>query len=223
MLLYVDDIVLTASSLALLRSITTRLSTVFDMKDMGPLHYFWGISVTRSSSSLHLSQRKYALDILEHASMVECNPCRSPYDTSSKLSTSPSGVAVDATLYRSLAGALQYLTFTSPDICYAVQQVCMFMHDPRAPRMAALKRILRYLEGTLDYGLFIFPSCDFRLIAYSDADWVGCPNTRCSTSSYCVYLGANLISWSSKQKASISRFSAEAGYRACCSRVTCIL
>lgn len=101
----------------------------------------------------------------------------------------------DPTVYRSLAGALQNLTFTRPDLCYAVQQIFLFMHDPLALRLAALKRIICYLEGTLRHGLLIHPSKDFSLTAYSDADWAGCPDTRRSTSGYCVFLGNNLISW----------------------------
>nr|GEZ99454.1 ribonuclease H-like domain-containing protein [Tanacetum cinerariifolium] len=84
-------------------------------------------------------------------------------------------------VYQSLAGSLQYLTFTRPDINYAVQQVCLYMHDPREPHFSALKRILRYVQGTLDYGLQLFSSTTDSLIAYSDADWAGCPTTRRST------------------------------------------
>ncbi|KAJ9559625.1 hypothetical protein OSB04_004785 [Centaurea solstitialis] len=119
----------------------------------------------------------------------------------------------DTTLYRSLAGALQYLTFTRPDIAYAVQQVCLFMHDPRLPHLNALKRILRYLKGTLSHGLHLKVSAVDRLVAYSDVDWAGCPNTRRSTSGFCVYLGDNLVSWSSKRQHVVSRSSAEAEYR----------
>ncbi|GJX86410.1 ribonuclease H-like domain-containing protein [Tanacetum coccineum] len=111
------------------------------------------------------------------------------------------------------SGALQYLTFTRPDISYAVQQVCLFMHDPREPHLSALKRILRYVRGTLSYGLQLYSSTTSSLVAYSDADWAGCPTTRRSTSGYCVFLGNNLLSWSSKRQFTLSRSSAEAEYR----------
>ena len=88
------------------------------------------------------------------------------------------------------------------------------MHDPREPHLAALKRILRYIRGTLHLGLELRPSSVEDIIAYSDADWAGCPNTRKSTSGYAVFLGDNLISWSSKRQSTISRSSAEAEYRA---------
>ena len=134
-------------------------------------------------------------------------------DTKPKLSATSSSPFEDPTLYRSLAGALQYLTFTRPDISYAVQQVCLFMHDPRVEHVAALKRIVRYIQGTLDYGLHLYPSSCSTLISYTDADWGGCPDTRRSTSGYCVFLGDNLISWSAKRQPTLSRSSAEAEYR----------
>ncbi|GJX79318.1 ribonuclease H-like domain-containing protein [Tanacetum coccineum] len=122
-------------------------------------------------------------------------------------------LVTDPTLYRSLAGGLQYLTFTRPNISYAVQQVCLYMHDLREPHLAALKRILRYVRGTLGFGLQLYASSTISLIAYSDADLAGCPATRRSTSGYCVFLGNNLLSWSSKRQHMLSRSSAEAEYR----------
>ncbi|GJW13974.1 ribonuclease H-like domain-containing protein [Tanacetum coccineum] len=141
LLLYVDDIILTASSTTLLQHLINSLHHEFDMTDLGALNYFLGISVVRHSTGLFLSQQKYALQLLERAHMVNCNPSRTPVDTESKLG--PDGVSVqDPTLYRSLAGGLQYLTFTRPDLSYAVQQIYLYMHDPREPHLAALKRIL---------------------------------------------------------------------------------
>ena len=113
-----------------------------------------------------------------------------PVDTNPKLAADGPPVQ-DALDFRSLTGALQYLTFTRPDI--AVQQVCLHMHDPREPQLAALKRILRYVKGTLHLGL-LRPSSQSELTVYSDADWAGCPDTRKSTSGYAVFLGDNLVS-----------------------------
>nr|GEV02241.1 ribonuclease H-like domain-containing protein [Tanacetum cinerariifolium] len=156
--------------------------------------------------------RKYAMEILERAHMVGCNPSRTPVDTESKLRDGGTPV-VNPTLYRSLAGSLQYLTFTRPDITYVVQQVCLYMHDPWEPHFSSLKWILRYVQGTLDYGLQLFSSTTDSLITYSDADWAGCLTMRRSTSGYCVFLGNNLLSWSSKRQPTLSRSSAEAEYR----------
>nr|GEV14712.1 zinc finger, CCHC-type [Tanacetum cinerariifolium] len=138
-----------------------------------------GVSVTRDSSRLFLSQKKYALEILDRAHMANCNPSRTPIDTESKLG-SDSDPVFYLTLYRSLA---------------------------------ALKRILRCVCGALDYELQLFSSSTIELVAYSDANWDGCPTTRRSTSGYYVFIGNNLLSWSSKHQPTISRSSAEAEYR----------
>jgi hypothetical protein len=115
-----------------------------------------------------------------------------------KVSTTDGVPVADASDFCSLAGALQYLTFARPDIAYVVQQVCLHMHDPREPHLAALKHILRYIRGTLQFGLLLRPYSCSDLVVYTDADWAGCPDTRKSTSDYAVFLGDNLISWSSK-------------------------
>ena len=125
--------------------------------------------------------------------MSACKPCSTPVDLHSKLSADGPPVA-DSTHYRSLAGALQYLTFTRPDIAYVVQQICLYIHDPREPHLAALKRILRYLQGTLSLGLTLRPSSPVELVVYTDADRAGCLDTCRSTYGYAVFLGNNLVS-----------------------------
>ncbi|XP_021749400.1 uncharacterized protein LOC110715135 [Chenopodium quinoa] len=182
-LLLYVDDILATSSDRLRTGIISQLKTEFPMSDLGPLSYFLGIVITQKPSYLLLSQEKSG------------PPFRDP------------------TLYRSLASALQYLTFTRPDISYAVQQVCLFMHDPREPHYEALKRILRYVQGTIDHGLHLYPIVSHRLITYTDANWGGCPDTRRSTSGYCCFLGDNLVSWSTKRQHTLSKSSAEAEYR----------
>ncbi|GKC91482.1 ribonuclease H-like domain-containing protein [Tanacetum coccineum] len=113
--------------------------------------------------------------------MRNCHSCMTPIDTESNLRDNGTLVS-DPTFYRILDGALKYLTFTRPDLSYAVQQVCLYMHDPREPHFAALKRILRYVRDTLAYGLQLYSSSASSLVAYSDADWAGCATTRHSTS-----------------------------------------
>ncbi|GJT79123.1 ribonuclease H-like domain-containing protein [Tanacetum coccineum] len=156
----------------LLKQIISSLHVEFSMTDLGPLNYFLGISAQRTSSGLFLSQTKYACEVLERAGMMNCNPCKTPADTDSKLG--PDGDLVsDLALYRSLVGSLQ----------------------------------------TLNHELQLYISSTSQLIAYSDADWAGCPTTRWSTSDYCIFLGDNLITWSSKRQHVTSRSSAEAEYR----------
>nr|GEV61359.1 putative receptor-like protein kinase At4g00960 [Tanacetum cinerariifolium] len=169
------------------------------------------LSILLPQLSQPVFSKKYACEIFERANMVNCNPSRTLVDTDSKLG--PEGFAVqDPTLYRSLAGGLQYLTFTRPDLSYAVQQIYLYMHDPREPHFAAFKRILRYVRGTVDFGLQLYAFATTSLVRYTDADWAGCPSTRRSTFGYYVFLGDNLLSWSSKRQHTISRSSAEAEY-----------
>ena len=168
------------------------------MNDLGELHHFLGMNVQRTGSGLLLSQRQYMMKILQRAGMSDSKPCAMPVDTNPKLSADDGVLVSDPTDFRSLAGALQYLTFTRPDIAYAFRQVCLHMHDPREPPLAALKWILRYDWGTLHLGLLLRPSAQSDLVVYSDADWAGCPDTCKSTSGYATFFGDNLISWSSK-------------------------
>nr|GEU39765.1 hypothetical protein [Tanacetum cinerariifolium] len=174
-----------------------------------PTHLF--SSFTRGQAWLTYYY-EYATEILERAQILNCNPCRTPDDTEKKLGPEESPVT-DPTSYHSLAEALQYLTFTRPDLSYAVQHLCLYMHDPREPHLNAMKRILRYLRGTTNLGLQLFWSTTLQLIAYSDADWAGCPATHRTTSRYRVFLGDNLLTWSSKHQDMLSRSSAEAKYR----------
>jgi hypothetical protein len=126
LLLYVDNIILTASSSTLLQAIMGRLHSEFAMTDLGALHHFLGIFVSRSSNGLFLYQRQYTQDLIQRADMAECHSTMTPVDTRAKLSASDDAPVVDASLYQSLASALHYLTLTCPDLAYTVQQ-CMIL------------------------------------------------------------------------------------------------
>jgi hypothetical protein len=175
--------------------------------------------VQHQAAELFLTQRQFALDILERAGMVDCKLVSTPVDTQANVSTEFGPPVADPTHFRSLVGTLQYLTFTRPDLTYVVQQICLHMHDPREPHLTTTKHILCYLRGTLDYGLLLRCSASSELTVYTDVDWAGCLDTRRSTSGYAVFLGANLVSWSSKRQNVISRSSVEAEYRAVPNRV----
>ncbi|XP_022019502.1 uncharacterized mitochondrial protein AtMg00810-like [Helianthus annuus] len=213
LLIYVDDIILTKSSKSLRVLLISTLAGEFAMKDLGPLSYFLVISVQRKGDTLFLSQQSYALDIIERARMQTCKSVATPVDTKPKLVSSSSPPFEDPTLYYSLAGALQYLTFTRPDINCVVQKVCIHMHSPRIDHWNALGRIICYIQGTSSFGLHLENSTETSLRTFTDADWAGCPATRRSTSGYCVYYGGNLLSWSSKFQSTINRSSREAEYR----------
>lgn len=143
----------------------------FTIKDMGNLHDFLGVEVTRSEDGYFLSQAKYAEELLESAGMSNCKPSLTPVDVKPKLSRQCGAPIADPSSYRSLAAALQYLTSTRPDIAYDAQQVCLHMHDTREGHLALIKRVLRH-------GLTLCRSGSLDITAYSDADWGGCLDTR---------------------------------------------
>ncbi|XP_070662500.1 uncharacterized mitochondrial protein AtMg00810-like [Malus domestica] len=182
-LVYVVDILVTSPSSAAYQTVIKQLSALFPIKDLGALHYFLGIEVKRSSTGIFLSQTKYILDLLTKANMVEAKPCSTPLSTSNLDHHSP--LLDNASEYRSLVGALQYLTWTRPDLSFAVNLMCQFMHTPRVSHFQDVKRILRYLKCTIDLGLW-FSKCSSppSIVAYSDADWAGCVLDRRSTGSH---------------------------------------
>ena len=117
-------------------------------------------------------------------------------------------------LYLSIVGALQYLTHTRPDLAYTVKKLSQFRHAPIVAHWAACKRLLRYIKGTIHYGLFFHPAKVFSLEGYSDADWVTSIDDRKSVPGMCIFLGGNLISWSSKKQSVVARSSIESEYHA---------
>ncbi|GAV72833.1 hypothetical protein CFOL_v3_16321, partial [Cephalotus follicularis] len=172
------------------------------------------IEVTSDSTRYHLSQAKYASDILARAGVTDTKTASSPLEQNVKLRPSDGTPLPDHTLYRQLVGSLIYLTVTRPDIAYAVHLVSQFMSAPRTTHFSAVLRILRYLKGTLFHGLHFSSETSLALHAFCDADWAGDPTDRHSTTGYCFFLGTSLISWRSKKQTVVSRSSTEAEYRA---------
>uniref|UniRef100_A0A2N9FLZ2 Integrase catalytic domain-containing protein n=1 Tax=Fagus sylvatica TaxID=28930 RepID=A0A2N9FLZ2_FAGSY len=175
LLLYVDDIVLTSNSTPFLDGLILQLRKVFDIKDLGPLHYFLGLQVSRTTDALHVTQTKYASDLLVKHQMVDSKPAKTPCSPNTHLSIHEGDLLSDPYGYRSLIGALHYLTFTRPDISFAVHQVCQYMAAPTTTHLSTTKRILRYIKGTLFHGIAFTPG-PLTLSVYSDADWARCDN-----------------------------------------------
>ncbi|GJU64618.1 ribonuclease H-like domain-containing protein [Tanacetum coccineum] len=206
----VNNAFLNASSPVLLQQIKDSLHKEFDMTDIGVLNYFLGIFAIRHSTWLFLSHKKYALQLIKRAHMVNCNPSWTPVDTKAKLGLN--GVPIqDLTLYRSLAGGSSILPLLA-QICLMqfnrFVSICMI----RGSHILLLSNV-SCAQGTLEFGLHLYASDTTSLVCYNDVDWVGCPSTRRYTSGYCVFMGDNLLSWSSKRQHTISRSSAEAEYR----------
>ena len=214
MLLYVYDIIVTGNNSSLIDNFTHKLHSEFATKDWGSLSYFLGLEASPTPDGLFISQLKYVRDILTRAQLLDSKPVHTPMVVSQHLTANGSPFS-DPTLYRSLVGALQYLPITCSDIAYAINSVSQFLHAPTADHFLAVKRIFRYVKGTLHFCLTFRPSTvPSTLVAYSDAVWAGCPDTHRSTSGYSIYLGNNIVSWSAKKQPIVSRSCCESEYRA---------
>jgi hypothetical protein len=181
-LVYVDDIILTGYSLAALDNLFSLLSAAFPIKDLGALSYFLGVEVSRTATGLHLSQQRYISNLLQRTNMTLAKPVTSPMSASTSLSKFDGLSLANPTMFRSTVGALQYLAITRPDIAFSVNKCSQFLHSPRDVHWTAVKHIFRYLKNTISYGLYLRPYSSLHLIAFSNADWAGCPDDRKSTS-----------------------------------------
>uniref|UniRef100_A0A2N9IQM4 Integrase catalytic domain-containing protein n=1 Tax=Fagus sylvatica TaxID=28930 RepID=A0A2N9IQM4_FAGSY len=196
LLLYVDDIVLTSNTPTYLDHLITQLNTVFDLKDLGTLHYFLGLQVSRTPNNLYIKQTKYAYDLLKKHNMLDCKPASSPSCPNTRLSLHDGDPLTDPHGYRSMVGALHYLTFTRPDISFAVHQVCQYMLAPTTTHLAAAKRVLRYIRGTLHHGIEFTPwsstESEYRALAFASAElcWI-----RTLLKDLGIFISATPILW----------------------------
>ncbi|CAL9239925.1 unnamed protein product [Arabidopsis halleri] len=186
-------------------AMTEEVDTMHETETWDLAHFHEG--------GLFLNQEKYATDLLITAGMADCAPMPTPLPLQPGKFSGNSKPFSDPTYFRSLAGKLQYLTLTRPDIQFAVNFVCQKMHTPSEDDFNLLKRIIRYIKGTLSLGINFSNSTDSVLRAYSDSDWSGCKDTSRSTGGFCTFLGENIISWSSKRHGTVSHSSTKAEYR----------
>nr|XP_019707020.1 uncharacterized protein LOC109506028 [Elaeis guineensis] len=213
LIVYVDDIILTDDDLSELARLKTQLAQSFEVKDLDNLRYFSEIEVARSSHAIFLSQRKYILDLLTETEILRCRSAVTPIEQNHRLTTD-SGKSVDRERYQHLVGKLIYLSHTRPDIAFTINVVSQYMHDSRESHQETVYRIFRYLKGCPGRDLFFSHHKHLNVEAYSDADWAGSIDNRRSISSYCIFIGGNLVTWRSKKQDIVARSSAEAEYRA---------
>jgi histone deacetylase 1/2 len=212
MLIYVDDIVVASSSVKAVDALLHDLGLDFALKDLGELHYFFGIEVKKAHDGIILTQEKYANELPHCVNIKICKAIDTSLSMVDKLSLTD-GEALsseDATRYRSIVGALQYITYTRLDIAFSVNKVCQFLHAPTTVHWTTIKHILRYLRGTISLGLRLSRSSSTIISVFSDADWTDCPDDRRSTGGFAVYLRSNLISWNARKQVTVSRSSTEA-------------
>ena len=213
---YVDDIVVAYKSEARLKKFKQGLCRKFDVKDLGKLHHFLGMKVVQDevSGDVWIGQPGYVGKVLNRFGMQEAKSIVTPVDTSNKLvKAAEDDEEFDRAVYQSAVGSLLYLsTGTRPDISFAVGNVARFCANPTRRHWTGIKRILRYLKGTSDLGLYYSSSVEEELIGYSDSDWAGDLDNRKSVSGYMFKLCGAPVSWRSKKQTSVALSTAEAEY-----------
>ncbi|XP_012850949.1 PREDICTED: uncharacterized protein LOC105970659 [Erythranthe guttata] len=220
--IYVDDIVFGSTSQTKIEEFVKQMSSEFEMSMVGELTYFLGLQVKQMSDGIFITQSKYAKNLVKCFGLESAKTVRTPMGTNDKLSRQLDATAVDPTLYRSMIGSLLYLTSSRPDICYSVGVCARYQSNPKECHLSAVKRIIRYVSGTTDFGIWYSMDTNTTLAGFSDADWASDADDRKSTTGGCFYLGNNLVSWYSKKQNSISLSTAESEYIAagsCCAQL----
>ena len=213
---HVDDIVLATKSDKRMAEVKKGLAEGFKVKDIGELHHFLGVKVIQNpqTGEVWIGQEAYAQRVLQKFGMENAKPLHTPVDASLKLvKTTEDCENVDQVQFISAVGSLLYLSImTRPDITYAVSNVAKFCASPSKQHWTAVKRIMRYLKGTLSLGLLYRKDGSSDCIGYCDADWAGDMDDRKSTSGYMFQISGAAISWRSKKQPCVALLTAEAEY-----------
>nr|GEX18084.1 retrovirus-related Pol polyprotein from transposon TNT 1-94 [Tanacetum cinerariifolium] len=204
--IYVDDIIFAVSTLELCDLFANLMCTKFKMSMMGKISFFLGLQISHSPKGISINQSKYALESLKKYDFESCDQVDTPMVEKSKLDEDREGKAVDLSYYRGMIGTLLYLTATRPDLQFAICMCARYQARPTEKHVHAVKRIFRYLQGTVHRGLWYPKDSSIALTAFADADHAGCQDTHQSTSGCVQFLGERLISWSSKRQKSAAIF-----------------
>jgi hypothetical protein len=221
--IYVDDLLIVGPDLDAIRKLKQQFESRFQMTDLGPCRYYLGLEISRSrpERKLHITQSLYLQQVLQRYNSTTLNASKTPMEAGLDLKPADKDhrcTKEDIVYFQSAIGSLLYAsTISRPDLAFAVARLGQFASNPDAHHQQALKRIFRYVNGTLDYGLLFSLSPDTHkppLLGYSDADWAGDKSSRRSTGGYCFFYHGNLISWSTKRQATVALSSCEAEYMA---------
>ncbi|KAK6124547.1 hypothetical protein DH2020_041717 [Rehmannia glutinosa] len=202
--IYVDDIIFGSTNKELCDKFSNLMQGKFEMSMMGELTFFLGLQVKQLKDGTFISQTKYARDLMKKFGMEEKSSVKIPMNTSVKMDIDADSKPVDQTRYRALIGSLLYLTASRPDITFVVGACARFQSAPKESHITVAKRILRYLKGCQEVGLWYPKEGGLKLIGYSGSDYAGCRVDMKSTSGTCQMLGNRLVSWFSKKQNSIA-------------------
>ncbi|PRQ33949.1 putative RNA-directed DNA polymerase [Rosa chinensis] len=210
--LYVDDLIYTGNDDAMMREFKDSMMKEFDMSDLGKMRYFLGLEVQQLQDGIFISQKKYAMDVLRRFGMEKSNAVLNPIVPGFKISKDESGIEVDGTFYKQLVGSLMYLTSTRPDLMYAVSLIARYMSQPTELHLMAAKRVLRYVKGTVGFGILYKKEASGVLTAYTDSDYAGCLEDRKSTSGYAFMMSSGAVAWSSRKQPIVTLSTTEAEF-----------
>jgi hypothetical protein len=221
---YVDDLVITGTKDAEVVVFKEEMKATFQMSDLGPLSFYLGIEVHQDDSGITLRQIAYTKSVVELAGLTDCNPALTPMEEKLKLSRDSTTEEVDATQYRRLVGSLCYLAHTRSDLAFSVGYVSRFMQRPTTEHQQAVKRIIRYVAGTLDHSLY-YPRCprEAHLVGYSDSDHAGDIDTSKSMSGVLFFFDKCLVSWQSVKQQVVALSSCEVEYIAASTALTQVI
>jgi hypothetical protein len=220
--IYVDDIIFGSTIDSHAHEFSKEMKQEFEMSMIGELTYFLGFQVQQSIQGIFVSQPKYAKDLVKRFGLDGKSHARTPMSTSVKLHMDVVGKPVDQSLYQSMIGCLLYLTASRLDISFSVGVCARFQANLKESHLTAVKRILRYVNGIVNFGISFSRNTNLELVGYFDADWARNADDRKSPSGGCFYVGTNLVAWMSKKQNSISLSTAEAEYVAagsCCTQL----
>ncbi|GJS03270.1 retrovirus-related pol polyprotein from transposon TNT 1-94 [Tanacetum coccineum] len=179
--IYVDDIIFAATDTALCNEFANLMTTKFKMSMIGQMSFFLGLQISQSPRGIFLNQSKYGYEIIKKYGLLTSDSVDTPMAEKNKLDEDLQGIPVDATLYRGMIGSLMYLTSSRPDLIYAVCLCARYQAKSTKKHLNAVKRIFRYLKGTINMGLWYSKDTGMSLTEYADADHAGSQDTRRST------------------------------------------
>ena len=209
---YVDDLLIAGNKEELVTEFKNNMKEMFEMNELGLLTYFLGMEINQFKQGYFLCQKSFIIKLLNKFAMEKCNSVSTLMILGQKLTKEDESPRTDGRIYRSLIGSLLYLTATRPDIVFAVNYLSRFMQNPSQFHFAAAKRVLRYLKGTLEYGIHFERSSSLKLTGFTDSDWGGSDEGMMSTSGYCFSMGGSIFCWNSKKQSVVAHSTAEAEY-----------
>lgn len=196
--MFVDDLIFTGNDEFMMSEFKNSMMSEFDMTDLGRMRFFLGIEVLQKSDGIYIYQRKYAMEVLKRFGMLGSNSVRSPIVPGFKMCKDEDGTKVDETYYKQIVGSLMYLTATRPDMMFVVSIISRYMSKPTELHLQIAKRALRYLKGTVNYGILYKKGGEEELLAFTDSDYAGDVDDRKSTSGYVFLMSSGAVSWSSR-------------------------